>query len=63
MTLSNVYMFPVMDRILQVRRDRLDAGTDALSNYLVIIAGKIEPGKKPLATVFDLNAERAKRNS
>ncbi len=59
----NVVMFPSYDRMMQVRQDRQEAGTDALTNYFLISAGSITPGDRPDASMFDLDAERAKRNS
>ena len=60
---SNVFMFPTIERLKQVRQERLAMGTDTLTNYFLISAGAITPGDRPNADVFDLDAEREKRKS
>ena len=56
-------VFPSYKRMMQVRQDRLDAGADALSKYLVISSGDIVVGGQSLADVIDLDVERENRKS
>lgn len=62
MTGSNVYMFPSVDVMRKVAKERRAHAIDFISEYILIEAGAITVcDDKPSAKVYDIAEEAAKR--